>query len=138
MISLCSLYCLLINKAVQVIIPASGRVKFPGEINFTVKEICGSSEAVVDAITQAIREEESEIPGIGRDARLKAFRDLTTIDALVDSLDRDALLCIDSNSLISGATDAIRKHREEHTKFKLGAKRVREEDEERTDIKRTR
>lgn len=34
--------------------------------------------------------------------------------------------------------DAIRKHREEHTKSKARAKRGREEFEDQTDLKRTR
>lgn len=126
-------------KVVQVIIPASGRVKFRGEITFSVKELCGSSESVVDAIIQAKRGEKSETPDFGRDVRLEAFSYLTSIDAMVDSLDKQAKLHIDPILLLSGAKDAIRKHQEEHTKVKLGTKRVREnDDDERTDVKRTR
>lgn len=54
---------------------------------------------------------------------------------MVESLDRPSMLRIDPVLLLFGATDAIRKHREENVKFKSGAKRVREGDDER---KRTR
>lgn len=86
-------------------------------------------------MTETIREKESEIPDIRRETRLKALKDLTSIDAPVDSLDRGAVLRIDSISFLSGAMDAIRKHREEHNKLNLGAKRVREEDDVSMDIK---
>lgn len=134
MVSLCGLFSLL--KVVQVIIPASGRVKFPGEITFSIKELCGSTESVADAITQALTKGKSEIADIGREARLKAFEHLTSIDAMVESLDRPSMLRIDPVLLLFGAMDAIRKHREEHTKPKLRAKRVQEEDGESTEIKR--
>lgn len=50
-------------------------------------------------MTEAIREKESEIPDIRRETRLKALRDLTSIDAPVDSLDRGAVLRIDFISI---------------------------------------
>lgn len=55
---------------------------------------------------------------------------------MVDSLDKQSLLRIDPILLLSSATDAIRKDREEHMKFKSGVKWAREDDDGRTDIKR--
>lgn len=104
---------------------------------FSIKELCGSTESVVDAITQALTKGKSEIADIGREARLKAFEHLTSIDAMVESLDRPSMLRIDPVLLLFGVMDAIRKYREEHTKPKSWAKRVREEDGESTEIKRT-
>lgn len=57
---------------------------------------------------------------------------------MVESLDRPSMPRIDPVLLLYGAMDAIKKHGEEHVKFISGAKRVREGDDERTDLKRTR
>lgn len=53
-------------------------------------------------------DEDLEKPDIGRQARFKGFRDLASIDALVEALDGENLLRIDSVSLLGAAMDAIR------------------------------
>lgn len=121
-----------------MIIPASGRAKFPAAIMFTVRELCGSSEAIVNSISETIMDEDPEKPNLGRQMRVKALKDLSTIDALVEAVDKEKVLCIDSVVLLQGALDAIRKHQEEHNKPRVEAKRGREEVEERTDLKSTR
>lgn len=121
-----------------MIIPALGRAKFPAAITFTVRELCGSSEAIVNSISETIMDEDPEKPNLGRQMRVKALKDLSTIDALVEAVDGEKLLCIDSVLLLQGALDAIRKHQEEHNKPRVEAKRGREEVEEQTDLKRTR
>lgn len=70
--------------------------------------------------------------------RVKALKDLLTIDALVKAVDREKLLCIDSVLFLQGALDASRKHQEEYNKPRVEAKWGREEVEEQTDLKRTR
>lgn len=109
------------------------RMKSP----FSVKELCGFTESVVDAITQALKKESSETANLGRKIRLKAFRNQTSIDAIVDSLNKPSILCIDPVLLLYGAMDTINKQEEEHMKSKSGAKRDREEDDERTETQRT-
>lgn len=121
-----------------MIIPASGRAKFPTAITFTVRELCGSSEAIVQSISETIMDEDPENPNLGRQMRMKALKDLSTIDALVEAVDGEKNLRIDSVLLLQGALDAIRKHQEEHDKPRVGAKRGREQVEGRTETKRTR
>lgn len=55
---------------------------------------------------------------------------------MAGSLDGPSMLRIDPDLLLHGAMDAIKKHGEEHVKFKSGAMGVREEDDERTDVRR--
>lgn len=83
-------------------------------------------------------DEDPEKPNLGQQMRVKALKNLSTIDALVEAVDGEKLLCIDSVLLFQGALDAIRKHQEEHNKPRVKAKQGREKVEEQTDLKRTR
>lgn len=102
------------------------------------RELCGSSEAIVNSITERRMDEDLEKPDLGRQMRVQALKALSTVDALVEAVDGEKLLRIDSVLLLQGALDAVRKRQEEHNKPRVGAKRGREEVEERTDLKRTR
>ena len=57
---------------------------------------------------------------------------------LFEALDGENLLRVDSVSLLGADMDAFRKHLEEQTNSKVGAKRGREEVEEQTTLKHSR
>lgn len=105
-----------------MISPASERANFPAAIKFTERELCGSSEAIVNSISETIMDEDPENPNLRRQMRVKALEDLSTIDALVAAVDGEKLLHVESVLLLQGALDAVRKHQEEHNKPRVGAK----------------